>query len=353
MRYNSHLSDVHRILVFSIGSVPKSLCGPCKNHIGGVSRRGDSDAQINKGALSDNEEDTIDLGFHDPSENRGGQPFCLAGRLCTSRPFNVYALIDVMLKGFKVKGKVTAREWGKSLLIFSFSDSGDREWVLQNQPWHFEGNLFAVIPLLGSEQPSLVKVSRASFWARLYDLPMACQNEKTLKTLARKIGNLEAFDPPANNLGSFLRFKVDIDIDKPFKKGLTIRFDGREMWIPIKYESLPNYCFCCGLVGHSFKFCDNYDRNECQGPSDLDFGPNMKASPLSRAKGQKMDVCFYGLVPPPQTEAAELENLSAQTGSTSNIRNIAQPLALISPTTNTNLPDKTTKLTPPTPARHP
>ncbi|KAL8511776.1 hypothetical protein ACS0TY_018276 [Phlomoides rotata] len=206
-------------------------------------------------ALSDNEDETINLGFHDSGENRGGNPFCLTGRLYTSKPFNVFTLIDVMLKGFKVKGKVSAWEWGKSLLIFSFTDHDDREWVLQNQPWHFEGNLFAVTPLSGSEQPSLVKVSRASFWARLYDLSMVCHNESTLKTLARRIIDLEAFDPPINNLGSFLRFKI----------------------------------------GHNFKFCDYYDRNDCQAPTDLDFGPNMKASPLRRARGQKLDVLYYGL----------------------------------------------------------
>ncbi|KAL8508005.1 hypothetical protein ACS0TY_018531 [Phlomoides rotata] len=94
-------------------------------------------------ALSDTEEDTIDLGFQNLGGSRSGNLICLAGRLCTSRHFNVYALIDVMLKGFKVKGKVTACEWE------------DRAWVLQNQPWHFEGNLFAISPLSGSEQPSL------------------------------------------------------------------------------------------------------------------------------------------------------------------------------------------------------
>ncbi|KAL8470043.1 hypothetical protein ACS0TY_032782 [Phlomoides rotata] len=151
--------------------------------------------------LSETDEDTIDLGTQASGESRGSGPICLAGRLCTSRPFNVYALIDVMLKGFKAKGKVSAREWDKSLLIFSFSDPDDREWVLQNQPWHFEGNLFAVTPLSGTEQPSSVRA--------------------TLKTLARRIRTLEAFDPPANNLGSFLRFNIEVDIASPLKRGLT------------------------------------------------------------------------------------------------------------------------------------
>ncbi|KAL8478211.1 hypothetical protein ACS0TY_030198 [Phlomoides rotata] len=168
------------------------------------------------------------------------------------------------VKAFRVKGKVTAREWGKKLLIFTFGSTSDREWVLQNQPWQFDGNLFAITPLNGAEQPSTVVVARASFLARIYDLPMACQSKPMLILIARRLGILEAFDPPENNLGSFFRFKV-VNIGKSFKRGLKIRVGG----------------------GHNFKSCDKYDKNECLAPSDLGSGPTLKVSPLKRVKGPK------------------------------------------------------------------
>lgn len=28
--------------------------------------------------------------------------------------------------------------------------------------------------------------------------------------------------------------------------------------IPIVYERLPEFCFCCGLIGHQYKECDKY-----------------------------------------------------------------------------------------------
>lgn len=240
------------------------------------------------------EEEVLDLDGGSSLARRSRPPICLVGRLCTDKGFNTYALIDVMVKAFKARKKVSAREWGNKLIIFTFDDGMDREWVLKNQPWHFDGNLFAIAALRGTEQPSSIVVNCASFWTRAYDLPIDCQSEKSIISLAQRIGKLEAYDPPiAHNFGNYVRFKVEIDISKPLLKGLKIRFGGEVLWIPLKYESLPFYCFCCGLVGHSFRMCDEYDKNECPAPSEMEFGPFLKASPLKKSKGPRFASVTY------------------------------------------------------------
>ncbi|KAL8534091.1 hypothetical protein ACS0TY_010200 [Phlomoides rotata] len=60
------------------------------------------------------------------------RPVCLADRLLTENYYNTFALMDIMKKVFKPKGKLTIRDWGDGLIIFSFEDSIDREWVLRN-----------------------------------------------------------------------------------------------------------------------------------------------------------------------------------------------------------------------------
>ncbi|KAL8500362.1 hypothetical protein ACS0TY_020099 [Phlomoides rotata] len=47
----------------------------------------------------------------------------------------------------------------------------DWEWVIRNQPWHFDNNFFAIRCLSGNEQPSTVVIDRAAFWVRAYDIP--------------------------------------------------------------------------------------------------------------------------------------------------------------------------------------
>ncbi|KAL8541281.1 hypothetical protein ACS0TY_002504 [Phlomoides rotata] len=79
---------------------------------------------------------------------------CLVGRICTEKSVNSFALMDVLIKAFHAKGKLSARDWGHGLLIFNFELKEDRDWVLRNQPWHFDNALFAIKPLSGKEQPS-------------------------------------------------------------------------------------------------------------------------------------------------------------------------------------------------------
>ncbi|KAL8517859.1 hypothetical protein ACS0TY_009244 [Phlomoides rotata] len=128
-------------------------------------------------ATVDSINEVLDLGTIEGSIREGRGSFCLAGKLCTDRPFSMFALMDVMLKAFKSREKVIAREWGNKLLIFTFGVEKDRDWVIRNQPWHFDGNLFVVKSLDGSEQPSTFTILRASLWARAYDLPLMCQTE--------------------------------------------------------------------------------------------------------------------------------------------------------------------------------
>lgn len=90
-------------------------------------------------------------------------PVCLAGKLCVEKAYNMFAAIDVMTKAFRSKGRITAREWGNGKVIFSFERENDRQWVLRNQPWHFDGHLFAIRVLTGMEQPSSMSISLASF----------------------------------------------------------------------------------------------------------------------------------------------------------------------------------------------
>lgn len=124
-------------------------------------------------------EDVLDLGVRSHASRRSS--CCLVRRLCTDKAVNLFALTDVMIKSFKASGKITAREWGKGMTIFCFEREDDTDWVLRNQPWHFEGFLFAIRKLIGTEQPSTFTISYASFWVRAYDLPIDCQTDDVVK----------------------------------------------------------------------------------------------------------------------------------------------------------------------------
>ncbi|CAH9100014.1 unnamed protein product [Cuscuta epithymum] len=82
----------------------------------------------------------------------------------------------------------------------------------------------------------------------------------TLKT-AQKIGNyLDKFVHLDENQidGScsvYLRIKISLDICEPLQKGTKIQKDNREFWVDFKYEKLPRFCFTCGIIGHTERYC--------------------------------------------------------------------------------------------------
>ncbi|KAL8510505.1 hypothetical protein ACS0TY_017356 [Phlomoides rotata] len=249
---------------------------------------------MDEGGSLDTGTDVLDLGdgLNLRAVRSEVRPVALVGRLCSAKSINLFAMMEVMNKGFRPKGRLSSREWGNGMVLFSFELPEDREWVLRNQPWHFDGALFVIKPLNGTEQPS-TRISTASLWTRVYDLPLAYHSERVLRLIAAKVGVLECFESLDEcDLLGCLRFKVEVDITRPLMKGIQIRVAGEMLWLPLKYESLPFYCYCCGVVGHFFKECKFYDRDETLNPEELSYGPSLKAPPLRRNKGAKPQVIY-------------------------------------------------------------
>ena len=54
----------------------------------------------------------------------------------------------------------------------------------------------------------------------------------------------------------FMRIRVELEIDKPLRRGAYIAsFNGERLWITFKYERPPTIYFICGMLGHDNKHC--------------------------------------------------------------------------------------------------
>lgn len=82
------------------------------------------------------------------------------------------------------------------------------------------------------------------FWFRIYDVPLIGRSQPVLKQLASKVGKLvEVDEESTNGLSRSIRIRAEIDLLKPLKKGLKMMVDGQNLWLPIKYERLPSFCY--------------------------------------------------------------------------------------------------------------
>ncbi|KAK1647908.1 hypothetical protein QYE76_065713 [Lolium multiflorum] len=84
--------------------------------------------------------------------------------------------------------------------------------------------------------------------------------------------------------GSFLRVRVELDVDKPLRRGVTIFSQRRNAtdWFDVQYENLPHFCFSCGLIGHSSVECKNPGERDAEGK--LPYSGDRLCAPDERKK---------------------------------------------------------------------
>ena len=92
--------------------------------------------------------------------------------------------------------------------------------------------------------------------------------------------------------GPFFRIRVDIDITKPLMRGKMIHIeDVEEGWVYFKYERLPTFCYCCGILGHQERECQTIRKGSLSSEEDdLQYGPWLRAMAQKFDKGKRISI---------------------------------------------------------------
>ncbi|XP_058755552.1 uncharacterized protein LOC131628740 [Vicia villosa] len=194
----------------------------------------------------------------------------LAGKLWTDISFNVRAFKSTMISAWKLKNQVESQDLGKNMFLFKFATKRDLEFVLKNGPWSFDRSLLVLNRISGEEEPSDLNMHFASFWVRIYELPLNLRTE----AMARKIGNI---------LGNF----EEMDAREATERETLVKVKDKNLRVHFKYERLPTFCFVCGRLGHQMKDCESLDDlteevfEELE-EQDLSYGQWLRASPLPK-----------------------------------------------------------------------
>ncbi|KAL8552031.1 hypothetical protein ACS0TY_000913 [Phlomoides rotata] len=184
------------------------------------------------------------------------------------------------LKGF------TVSEVGQNLFSFHFCYVDDMTDVLNREPL-FDRNLVLLHELGVGKKPSDVSPYLATFWTRLYDLPTSARNQKNIRAIASPRGEVIEIDTASlNGINRSVKVKIRVDTGKPLKQEIKLaQKNDTYLWVPIKYERLPSFCFICGMLGHMRRECDLADdERDIQSLPDniLPFGDWMRASPYKK-----------------------------------------------------------------------
>ncbi|KAL5794688.1 hypothetical protein ACOSP7_003282 [Xanthoceras sorbifolium] len=193
--------------------------------------------------------------------------------------------------------------------------------VWSRGPWHFDKNLIVLEKLVGPGAISELKFKYSEFWIHIYNIPLACMNCKVARLIAEEVGTIVDFPIDSKDLwGKFLRIKVRIDITKPLKRGIRLRLANFDTMITAlnKYERLPDFCYGCGFIGHSFRECYNSEvrKNIMEGVEPKFWGW-LRASPLDRSKVRQKGEDISEAIPKAQEDIEHVAGVGAEGASRS------------------------------------
>ncbi|KAJ9176410.1 hypothetical protein P3X46_011723 [Hevea brasiliensis] len=177
-------------------------------------------------SLMDEEEESF---WFDPLLSEGTpafSEFCLIGKFLTDRQINLGAICETLA----------------SIICLPILSKVDLNRVIEGGPWSFNNHLLITHHLKPRKIPVQVPLIYSEFWVQIHDLPVGFNTE----VVAQKLGNF---------IGKFL-FYDSVNSSGGWKTYMRVRIgDDHFHMIHFKYERLPNFCFMCGILGHSDKFC--------------------------------------------------------------------------------------------------
>jgi hypothetical protein len=128
---------------------------------------------------------------------------------------------------------------------------------LHQGPWLFRDQALIIEEYDGFTNPRTVKLDRVGVWAQVHKLPDNYLKAPIIKGMCRNVGEVTEVQIklPSGFVGSFVRIKVRLDVNKKISRFASVTRDGKKEYFQVKYEKMPVFCACCGMIGHWYEEC--------------------------------------------------------------------------------------------------
>jgi hypothetical protein len=159
---------------------------------------------------------------------------------------------------------------GNNLFVAKFGSKADKDRIMDGPPWVVGKHAVLLRDFNIDMRPQDMIINRLKLWARIINLPFGYMHKRWGTMIAGSLGvedSIPVVDCDATGCcwGSFMRVRVEVDVDNPLKRGVKVfsRRLNKTEWFDVQYEQIPHYCFSCGLIGHSHLECkDPGERDE-------------------------------------------------------------------------------------------
>ncbi|XP_019160868.1 PREDICTED: uncharacterized protein LOC109157414 [Ipomoea nil] len=214
------------------------------------------------------------------------ETWTIVGRFLTDRILKTKVMKRVMASAWKPLMGIEITDVQPNLFLFTFFDEPDMKRVMDEGPWAFENATLLCQVLNDGEDPLQVSLDTVDLWVQVSDIPQGYRTVKVLERIGDYVGVFLRYDERnfERQWTSFYRVRVTHDVSNPLKRRMKmILRDGSWTWINFKYERLHMFCFFCGRMGHTDKFCLQARRSLLR-PEQYPFGVSMRVGGTSPAK---------------------------------------------------------------------
>lgn len=117
--------------------------------------------------------------------------------------------------------------------------------------------MFSIEDFNGTIAPTRIDFAKASFWVRMFHLPLACMCETMGVQIGSSVGQVEEVETDEYGVGwgEYLRVRIRLDLSKPSTRGRLLKVNEENTWIAFQYETLPKFYFHCGIIRHGVGGC--------------------------------------------------------------------------------------------------
>ncbi|KAL6642633.1 hypothetical protein ACP70R_020814 [Stipagrostis hirtigluma subsp. patula] len=210
----------------------------------------------------------------------------IIGKVLSASVLHIHTITAALRPAWGNPKGLVMKSVGNNVFTAEFECKQDLDRVLDGSPWNVGKKAVLVQAFDPNLRPSEVVFDRMSIWVRIYDLPFGLTNNKWGKELAKKIGSVVKIEVGSDDRawGAYLRAKVQVDISKPLLRCISIYSERKKITevFDVKYEKLPNYCYSCGLIGHSSVECSTPAERDEKG--HLPYGKELRVQEESRFK---------------------------------------------------------------------
>ncbi|XP_071722859.1 uncharacterized protein At4g02000-like [Rutidosis leptorrhynchoides] len=167
------------------------------------------------------------------------------------------------------------------LYLAKFQQDKDFQRISQGGPWLFSSHLVNIKPWIPNTPLHCYDFTRCAFWVQILGLPLEWMTDQILRKAANQLWDILEVKV-ASKEGSTVkigRVRVEINLGVPMKTGKLIRLAGKLLWLDLRYERLPHFCYSCGRLGYYATNCIDipFDLAKEEGKDKLAFGPWLKA----------------------------------------------------------------------------